>query len=128
MTYLFSICVKTENDFYAIWLLSKHALLPRFYFLFLPQKLWEIQRFKADRNFWRTLYVSWNQLRQTATDADAFVRVDAPIIDAAVQYAEQGLCNGRGSVRPPVCPVARQLLRHVAGLQLSAPRAGHIDR
>jgi len=43
-------------------------------------------------------------------------------------YAEQGLYNGRTSVRLSVCPVDRQQQRRVAGLLLSAPPAGDIDR
>jgi len=35
------------------------------------------------------------------------------------QYAEQGLCNGRVSVRPSVCPVDRQQQRRAAGLLMS---------
>ena len=34
----------------------------------------------------------------------------------------------RSDVRPSVCPVDRQPLRRVAGLLLSAVRAGNIDR
>jgi len=37
--------------------------------------------------------------------------------------AQQGLCNGRASVRPSVCPIDRQQQRRPAGLLLSALRA-----
>ena len=44
-------------------------------------------------------------------------------------YAEQGLCNGRESVRPSdVRPIIRPQRRRAAGLLLSAVRAGDIDR
>ena len=41
--------------------------------------------------------------------------------------ALRGLCNGRVSVRPSVCPVDRQQQRRAAGLLLSALRAGDMD-
>ena len=44
------------------------------------------------------------------------------------QYAEQGLCNGRESVRPSVCPIDQQQQRRSAGLLLSALRVGDIDQ
>jgi len=49
------------------------------------------------------------------------------VIDADA-YAEHGLCNGRVSVRPSVCPIDRQLQRRAVGLLLSALRAGDINR
>ena len=38
--------------------------------------------------------------------------------------AEQGLCNGRASVRPSVCPIYQQQQRRPAGVLPSAPPAG----
>jgi len=40
----------------------------------------------------------------------------------------EGLCNGKVSVRPSVCPSYRPLQRRAAGLLLWARRAGDIDR
>ena len=45
-----------------------------------------------------------------------------------VQYAEQGMCNSGASVSPSVCSIVRQPPRRAAGLLLSVPYAGHIDR
>jgi len=45
-----------------------------------------------------------------------------------VSRVARGLRSGRESVRPSVCPIVRQPLRRAAGLLLSAPLAGHIDR
>ena len=39
---------------------------------------------------------------------------------ARMQYAQQGLCNGRESVRLSVCPIDRQRQRRPAGLLLSS--------
>ena len=41
-------------------------------------------------------------------------------IDAAAYHTEQGLCNGRVSFRPSVCPIYRQQQRRAAGRLLSA--------
>jgi len=57
------------------------------------------------------------------------------LLTLPTHYAKQGLCNGRASVRLSVCQSAF-LSRHstsaaawrAAGLLLSAPPAGHIDR
>jgi len=45
----------------------------------------------------------------------------------SVVDAEQGLCDGRVSVRPSVCHIDRQQQWRPAGLPLSALQAGDID-
>ena len=47
------------------------------------------------------------------------------LLTLLAQYEAQGLCNGRVSVRPSVCPVYRLLQQHVAGLLLGALQAGN---
>ena len=51
-----------------------------------------------------------------------------PLLTQVAYYAEQGLCNGRASVRPSVCPIDRQQQRWPEGLLQSALRAEDVDR
>jgi len=45
------------------------------------------------------------------------------VVGSALIVCEQGIYNGRVSVRPSVCPVIRPQQRLAAGLLLSAPWA-----
>ena len=75
-----------------------------------------------------TLQTPYKQRPHPASPGSARNFQSDGLLTLPAQYVEQGLCNGRASVRPSVRPIDRQQQRWPAALLLSALRAGDIDR
>ena len=71
-----------------------------------------------------TLQTPYKQRPHPASPGSARDFHSDGLLTLPAHYVEQGLCNGRASVRP----IDRQQQRWPAALLLSALRAGDIDR
>ena len=97
----------------------------------MPLRCWS--RHTLDENIFG-LYVSpaaesvLIELRFLAASTPNRAGTSSSLWTLSAQYAEEDLWSGLASVRLSVCPVNWQQQRHAAGLLLSVPRVGDIDR